>query len=316
MATVVTGAAGFLGRSLVELLLGRGEPVIGIDRAPVPPRPGLTVLTADLADLAEPVHRALAEADRVFHLAARPGVRDHCPPPARRRDNVRATERVLAAVPARTPLVFTSSSSVYGGSTDGQPSSERDRLRPRGDYARSKVAAEARCRARLAAGGLVVIARPFTVAGPHQRPDMALARWIDAAARGRPVRILGSLDRTRDITDVGQVARALVALADRGARGTVNVGTGTGHSLAALVAAVGAALDVEIRTELRPAHPAEVRDTLADPARLRRMIGWAPRTDLPALVARQVAATHGTRGAGAARAGRAARVAPELVGQR
>jgi len=292
VATVVTGAAGFLGRSLVALLLARGEPVVAVDRRPVEPRPGLTPLTADLADPDEPVRAALAAADRVFHLAGLPGVRDRCPPAARHRDNVLATEQVLAAVPARTPLVFTSSSSVYGGSDCGRASAERDPVRPRGDYARSKVAAEVRCRSRLAAGGQVVVARPFTVAGPHQRPDMALARWIEAATTGRPVRILGSPDRTRDVTDVGQVARALVALADQEVRGTVNIGTGAGHSLAALVAAVAAALDVEVRTELAPAHPAEVRDTLADPARLRRLIGWVPQTDLPALVARQVAAAR------------------------
>lgn len=310
MATVVTGAAGFIGRFLVALLLDRGERVVGIDRVPAAPRPDLTVLTADLARPDDRVRTALAEADRVFHLAALPGVRDRRARAARHRDNVRATELVLAAVPARTPVVFTSSSSVYGGSAAGRPSTERDPLRPRGGYARSKVAAEARCRARLAAGGRVVIARPFTVAGPHQRPDMALARWIDAAAGGRPLRVFGSPRRTRDVTDVAQVAQVLAALADREVCGVVNVGTGTGHSLAALVAAVAAATGGEVRTELVPAHPDEVSDTLADPGRLRRMVGWAPRTDLPALVARQVAAARSQPAAPEAPVGSVGSVGP------
>jgi nucleoside-diphosphate-sugar epimerase len=279
MATVVTGAAGFIGRTLVDLLRARGERVVTIDR--VPPAD----LVADLAAGDERVRAALADADRVFHLAALPGVRDGRD---RYRDNVFATEAVLAAVPARTPLVFTSSSSVYGGSADARPSAESDPPRPLGEYARSKLLAEQRC---LAAGGSVLVARPFTVAGPGQRPDMALARWIRAAATGRPVRVLGSPHRTRDVTDVAQVARALVALADRSATGVVNIGTGTGYSLAAMVAAVAAALDLEVRTELVPAHPAEPSHTLADTRRLRRLLGWAPETDLPELVARQVAAT-------------------------
>jgi nucleoside-diphosphate-sugar epimerase len=288
MSTVVTGAAGFIGRSLVELLLARGERVVAIDRLPASPRPGCTVLAADLAAADDRVAVVLAAADRVFHLAALPGVRDRRD---RHRDNVLATEAVLAAVPARTLVVFTSSSSVYGGSVAGRPSAEDDPLWPRGEYARSKATAETRCLARLAAGGRTLVVRPFTVAGPGQRPDMALARWIHAAAAGRPLRLHGSPYRTRDITDVAQVARALAALADREASGTVNLGTGTGHSLAALVAAVAGALDREVRTELVPAHPAEVSDTLADTRRLRRLLGWVPETDLPALVARQVAAT-------------------------
>jgi nucleoside-diphosphate-sugar epimerase len=292
MTTVVTGAAGFLGRSLLALLAGRGETVIGIDREPVPPSPGLTVLRADLAEPDEPVRAVLACADRVFHLAARPGVREACPPALRYRDNVRATEVVLGTVPAATPVVFTSSSSVYGGSAGGRPSAESDPPRPRGGYARSKAAAEARCRARLAAGGRVAIARPFTVAGPGQRPDMALSRWIEAAAGGHPLRIHGALSRTRDVTDVAQVAEVLVALADREVCGVVNVGTGAGHTLAAMVAAVESALDVPVRTAVVPSHPDEVGDTLADPRRLERLIGWVPETDLPGLVARQAAAAR------------------------
>jgi nucleoside-diphosphate-sugar epimerase len=290
MATVVTGAAGFIGRSLVELLLAQGEQVIAIDRAPAGPRPGCTVLVADLAAADGRVRAALAEADRVFHLAALPGVRSRRSRRERHRDNVLATEAVLAAVPPRTPVVFTSSSSVYGGSVAGRPSAEEDPLWPKGEYARSKLAAEARCLARLAAGGKVLIARPFTVAGPGQRPDMALARWIQSAALGRPLRMYGSPERTRDITDVAQVVQALVALADQEVSGVVNIGTGTGHSLATLVAAVARALDVGVRTEVVPAHADEVGDTLADTRRLRRLLGWVPQTDLPALVARQVAA--------------------------
>jgi nucleoside-diphosphate-sugar epimerase len=292
MATVVTGAAGFIGRSLVELLLARGERVVAVDRVPAEPRPGCAVLVADLAEGDDRVRAALAGADRVFHLAALPGVRDRRSRRERHRDNVLATEAVLAAVPASTPVVFTSSSSVYGGSAAGRASAEDDPLWPKGEYARSKIAAEARCRARLAAGGRVLIARPFTVAGPGQRPDMAFATWIRAATAGRPLRIHGSPDRTRDVTDVAEVARALVALADREASGVVNIGTGTGHSLAALVAAVAGALDVAVRTELVPAHGDEVGDTLADTRRLRRLLGWVPRTDLGTLVARQVAATR------------------------
>lgn len=292
MSMVVTGAAGFLGSALVRALLARGGTVVGIDRRPQVPRPGLLTLTADLLDGDRAVEAALASAAAVVHLAARPGVRDRGPYVAalQRRDNVAATARVLARVPLDVPLVVASSSSVYGGATGGRPSSESDPMHPRGGYARSKVEVEQLCRRRLDAGGLVAVARPFTVVGEGQRPDMALSRWLTAAVAGRPLRVFGSLSRTRDLTDVRDVARVLIALADRGSVGTVNVGTGTGHTLQDMVAAVAAAVGTDVQVALEPAADDEVPDSLADINRVRRLVGFVPHTELPAVVARQFAA--------------------------
>jgi nucleoside-diphosphate-sugar epimerase len=293
VTAVVTGAAGFLGRTLVSALSTADERVIGIDREPQAAQPGVHMITADLLGGDPSVLAALADADAVFHLAGCPGVRDETPGIAvrRYRDNVLATAFVTAAVPRRTPLVVTSSSSVYGGSRHGRPSREGDRLRPQGGYAESKLLVERICDSRIEAGGMATVVRPFTVAGEGQRPDMALARWIAAARAGRALVVFGSRSRSRDVTDVRQVADALIALAARGHRGPVNIGTGTGHSLAAMVAAIGEALDLDVETIAGHAQQAEVADTRADTRLLRRLIGWAPQTDLLALVRRQIAAT-------------------------
>lgn len=290
MVAVVTGAAGFIGRTLVRALAERGE-VVGVDRLPQPPVPGLTRITADLLDGDPAVLGALAGADAVHHLAGCPDVRDRrCDVAHRRyRDNVLATAAVLAAVPPDTALVVTSSSSVYGGARGGRPSRESDRLRPRGGYARSKVLVEQLCAQRARAGGRVTVVRPFTVAGEGQRPGMALARWITAARAGEPLTLLGSPERTRDLTDVRQVAAALIDLASSEPRDTVNLGTGVGRSLGELVDAVARALGVPVRTVVTPAHPDEVGHTLADTRVLRGVIGWVPSTDPDALVARQLA---------------------------
>lgn len=288
MVAVVTGAAGFIGGVLVRTLAEHG-PVVAVDREPMPPLPGVTARRADLLDRDDAVRAALAAADAVYHLAGCPDVRDPRPDARQRRhrDNVLATAAVLAAVPRDTPLVVTSSSAVYGGTRGGRPSAETDRPRPRGGYARSKLTVEQLCDARLQAGGMVTVVRPFTVAGEGQRPGMALAQWIAAARAGWPLRLLGDPERTRDITDVRQVANALVELT--GTSGLVNVGTGVGRSLGELVSAVGAVLGVDVRVELARPHPAEVTHTLADTRTLRRLLGWVPRTDLPALIARQAA---------------------------
>lgn len=293
---VVTGAAGFVGGHVVERLVAEGAAVLGVDREPAPTHladlPGLTWLRHDLTRGRPSVADALSDAEAVLHLAGCPGVRDRAPDVEwrRRRDNVEATGCVLAATPPSTPLVVTSSSSVYGGSRSGRPSQETDRLSPRGGYAASKVTAERLCAARLAAGGAVLVARPFTVAGERQRADMALSRWIDAMRRGEPLVMLGSPDRTRDVTDVRQVARTLVQLLRSGATGTVNVGTGTAHPLADLVDAVRSAVGRDVRTVVVPAGNEEVRHTRADTTRLEALLGWSPRTYLRTLVARQAMA--------------------------
>ncbi|GAA0623391.1 NAD-dependent epimerase [Sporichthya brevicatena] len=293
MAVVVTGSAGFLGQAVVARLLAAGREVIGIDRrGGVPTGPGHTELHADLIGSDGVAADAIREAGGVIHLAGCPGVRDSRTDVAwhRHRDNVLATAAVLGAAPRRTTVVVATSSSIYGGSVGGRPCAETDPLNPRGGYAASKALAEALCRDHNEAGGRVVVARPFTVAGEGQRSDMALSMWIDAARAGRPLRILGGPERTRDVTDVRDAARALIALLDAGEPGPVNVGTGVPIRLDAMIDAIATALDVDVRTRVEPAGPEEVSDTRADTRRLERIVGFVPHTDLADVVARQIAA--------------------------
>jgi hypothetical protein len=189
-------------------------------------------------------------------------------------------------------VVLASSSSVYGGS-DGTACRENQPVRPRGGYATSKVEAERLCGARAAVGGAVVVARLFTVAGEGQRPDMALSRWITDIAAGRPARVYGSLERTRDITDVRDVCAAMLALAEHQASGIVNIGTGTAHMLGEMLEAVGAVLVQAVTVDLEPVDHDDPDATLADPTRLLELTGVRPHTDLAGLVRRQAAAAVG-----------------------
>jgi nucleoside-diphosphate-sugar epimerase len=290
MSVVITGAAGFIGSTLVRHLLEQGHDVVAVDREPVVPRPGLSAIRGDLLESAE-ARQALREASCVIHLAASSGVRDDRADieERRHRDNVLASAVVAETVPRDVPLLMMSSSSVYGGS-GGRPSRETDGLRPRGDYARSKVAVESVCAVRAENGGHVLVIRPFTVIGEGQRADMALSLWADALRAGRPARVFGSLDRTRDVTCVRETARALTALATNGATGTVNLGTGRPRTLGELVVAVGSAVgDPRPVVELVAAEPREVEQTWADTTRLRGLVGFSPHTDLYDAVRRAVA---------------------------
>ncbi|MDX1659905.1 MAG: NAD(P)-dependent oxidoreductase [Nitriliruptorales bacterium] len=288
MNVVLTGAAGFIGRHVAATLVARGANVIGIDRRIWTPLHGERCIVDDLATPSPATLSALASTDGVIHLAGRPGVRDDGPDAARarRRDNIAAGRVVLAATPHHAPVVVASSSSVYGGAP-GRPSHEDDPLAPRGSYARSKVALEGLCARRAEQGGRVSVARPFTVAGEGQRPDMAFARWIEAARRGLPLTLYGSSDTRRDITDVRDVAEGLVRMLERDVQTTINLGSGTSYRLDDLIQVVGAVLGTEVAVQPAPAHPAEVTATLADTTRCRELLDLAPSSDITSLVARQ-----------------------------
>ena len=293
MKAVVSGSAGFIGSHLVDELLARGYRVTGIDRQPRPPDDGYDHVLADLSE--EPVGlvaKALTTADVVFHLAAKPGVRGSSPSieQARRRDNVVATRNLLSLVPPGTPLVATSSSSVYGNS-GGRASRETDPLSPRGGYARSKVAMERLCEQRREAGGLVAVIRPFTVAGEGQRPDMAFSLWLDALRRGQPMTILGSESRSRDITDVRDAVEGMIRAGERQVDATLNLGTGVAHRLIDMARALVEASGIDGDIVRRSVPTDEVGATLADTARCRALLDFVPSTDLPSLLARQVAAS-------------------------
>lgn len=293
MSVVVTGSAGFVGRVLVDRLAGAGHRVVAVDRRPHSAPSGVTVLTADLLDADSRVETALREADAVIHLAGCPGVREAGPgvEARRRRDNVAATARLTRLVPAHVPLVVASSSSVYGGVRHGRACRESDPVRPIGGYARSKWCVERLCAERADVGGQVLVVRPFTVVGEGQRADMALSRWAAQALARRPLRIFGSLQRTRDVTCVREVARGLEALALSGATGVVNLGSGHPRTLGAMVDCLADALGVEVEVQVEPAAPYEVADTWADLTRFARITGFTPQTDLADVVRRFVAAT-------------------------
>lgn len=302
MSIVVTGGAGFLGRTLVPSLVRHGQSVVVIDRQPWPASTGrpsgdVDVITGELTTPTDTMRDALREAEAVVHLAGCPGVRDSAPDVAfrRQRDNVDAARAVLTCTPRSTPTVVLSSSSVYGGVVHppsrpgpGRASHEDDPLRPRGGYALSKVATEKVCRERTMAGGHALVVRPFTVIGEGQRPDMAVARWAhEARATGR-VTVLGSAHRSRDLTDVRDVATSLIALLHAAPAGTVNLGTGRSRTLAELVEAVCTAVGVDPRHTVVPAAHSEVSHTAADTNRLHAWAGFVPATDLHDVVGRAV----------------------------
>lgn len=293
MKALVTGSSGFIGSCLVDELLCAGAEVTGVDRRPRPGDPARFV-PMDLAEakcLPE-LRKWTGWAEVVFHLAGEVGIRNRAPDIARRRRRniIEAARMVIAASPPHRRLVAVSSSSVYGGAkTEGGrviACREGDRPAPAGEYARRKLEME---QLFLRSGRPVAIARPFTVIGEGQRPDMALSLWMEAVRSGRPLRVFGSLERTRDVTDVRQVAAALTRIAQTGETGVFNLGGGRGRTLREMTEAVFSALGADSPVIVEPAPPEEAVHTLADITRVTRTLGADLTTDLEAAARRQAA---------------------------
>ncbi|MBN1528536.1 MAG: NAD-dependent epimerase/dehydratase family protein [Thermoleophilaceae bacterium] len=299
----VTGAAGFIGSHVCERLLARGHEVVGIDAftrfygrelkeanvAALRSAPGFELVELNVLDETG-LAPALIGLDAVCHLAGRPGVRRGTTE-VYAAGNVQTTAAVLGAAHSAgvRRVLLASSSSVYGR-TDGRVP-EHAPLRPLSEYGRSKRAAERLARVEAAALGIeLVVLRYFTVYGPRQRPDMAFARFVDAALGGEPMRLLGDGRQVRDFTYVGDAAEATALALESGRDGaTFNVAGGAPATLAEAFSLLAHELGRTPELERLPADGRDPRSTGADLTRARVELGWEPVTALPDGLALQAA---------------------------
>jgi UDP-glucuronate 4-epimerase len=166
------------------------------------------------------------------------------------------------------------------------PTPEDAPLAPLNPYAESKVAAEA---AVLAHGGDPVIARPFTVYGPGQRPDMAFARWSAALAAGEPLPWHARPGDARDFTYVDDILDGILAALRRGRAGRAyNLSGWRCVPLREALALVADGLEPPLH-EL-PGSNAEARVTHGCCRRAASELGYAPRVELAEGIRRQMTA--------------------------
>lgn len=301
---VVTGAAGFIGSHLVDALLTAGHPVVGIDSFtpyydPATKRANLTAAAADRrftlvrGDLAElELDQILRPGDWVFHLAAQPGVRPSWGSDFALyvRSNIQATQRLLeAARKVRgARIIFASSSSVYGDAPI--PMEESGPTRPISPYGITKLAGEQLCLAYWRTFGLEAIPlRFFTVYGPRQRPDMAFHRFVEAVIDGTVLPLYGDGSQRRDFTYVADVARVLMAAAERGRPGVpVNVAGGAALSVNEALGLIERLVGRRAVTQHLSPAPGDPQVTRAATDRLRELDD-SPSTGIVAGLERQVA---------------------------
>ncbi len=293
---LVTGAAGFIGSHVVELLQAQGASVRAFvrytsrhDLGRLGELPSLAEVDVYRGDLTNPeaVIGAMDGCDVVLHLGALiPIPYSYLHPREYLHANVEATVNVLEAA-RRTDLrrlVHVSTSEVYG-SAQRLPIDEEHPLRPQSPYAASKVAADQFALSYARSFGLpVTIARPFNTFGPRQSPRAVVPTILLQALTGDVIE-LGTTTTTRDFLFVEDtVAGILAAASVQGVEGeTFNLGTGVERSVADVVAAAGAALSRELtvvqrKERMRP-EPSEVDRLLADAGKAQRLLGFEPAVD-------------------------------------
>jgi nucleoside-diphosphate-sugar epimerase len=254
---------------------------------------GFRLVRRDLLDL--DLRGLLGGVDGIAHLAGEPGVRASWGPnfALYLERNVRTTERLLRAAwqEGVGPFVYASSSSVYG-SDGGGPVTEDSPKRPASPYGLSKLAAEELAGLYARERDVpVTILRYFTVYGPRQRPGMALARIISAAAEGRSVEIFGDGEQVREMTYVSDVVEATVAALEQTPDRTprvYNVGGGTRTTVNGMLAGIRQATGSPVEAVYGSPAEGDVRSTWADSGRAARELGYRPRVGLEEGIGAQV----------------------------
>ncbi|MFI6943321.1 SDR family NAD(P)-dependent oxidoreductase [Streptomyces sp. NPDC050418] len=295
---LVTGAEGFIGSTLVDLLVEQGARV----RALVHYKPyaekghlarylgssEVEMIAGDVRDSGR-VMDAVAGCDTVFHLAALIGIPySYDSPGAYVQTNVVGTENIAEACRrhAVRRLIHTSTSEVYGTALT-VPISETHPLQPQSPYSASKIGADMMALSHRHAFELpVAVVRPFNTYGPRQSARAVIPTILAQLHAGVREIKLGSLTPTRDFTYVTDTARGFLAVAacDKALGEVVNLGTGReisiGRLAEELITASGReAAVVADPARLRPAG-SEVERLLSDNSRAREWAGWEPEVSL------------------------------------
>ena len=297
---LVTGAGGFIGSHLVELLVHEGHEVRAflryngrddrgqIDRLPDDIRRVVEVHRGDLKD-PEAVRKAVDGRAWVFHLGALIAIPySYQNPLDVVQTNVVGTAHVLDACRDNKSLervVLTSTSEVYG-TAQFVPITELHPLRGQSPYAATKIGSDALGESYHRAFGLpVAILRPFNTFGPRQSAR-AIIPTIISQALAKPKIRLGSLDPRRDLTYVKDTARGFLELAqcDAALGRVVNIGRGDDLTIGELVEKIGKILGrpIEVETDEARVRPAasEVGRLLAGTALAESLFDWKSQYSL------------------------------------
>ncbi len=298
---LVTGAAGFIGARVTEMLIEQGHSVTGVDNLndaydmrikeyrlrKLRGLPRFTFLKQDISN------RGLLESrsplnglrfDGVINLAARAGVRASVENPwAFYESNVIGTLNLLELCRRKgiPKFLMASTSSIYGGNAPLPTPETAESDHPLQPYAASKKAAEVLCHSYHSLYGIdISVVRYFTVYGPAGRPDMSMFRFTKWIIEGQPLHLYGDGEQSRGFTFVDDIARGTIAALKPLGYEIINLG---GHEVITMNELITM---LEERTgkvailERHPPNPADMLTSWADVNKARSLLGWQPQIGL------------------------------------
>jgi UDP-glucose 4-epimerase len=305
MRTLVTGAAGFIGSTLVDRLLADGHSVVGLDD--LSSGRSENIVAAERSDAFEFAKADIVDADLVallaetqpeviFHLAAQIDVRRSvADPQIDTTINVVGTVRLAEAARQAgvRKVVHTSSGGSIYGTPQTFPTGEDQPVDPSSPYAAGKYAGEVYLNMFRNLYGLECShIAPANVYGPRQDPHGeagVVAIFSRALLAGRATKIFGDGSDTRDYVFVDDVVDAFVkASGEAGGGQRFNIGTGVETSVRRLHSFIAAAAGGTDEPEFYPARLGDLKRSSLDNSRAKRVLGWTPNVELIDGIARTV----------------------------
>jgi len=298
---LVTGAAGFIGARVAEMLIEQGHTVVGVDNLndaydvrmkehrlrKLQALPGFEFVRQDISDRAILTpHSSLLTPhfDAVINLAARAGVRASVENPwAFVETNVLGTLNLLELCRQRGigKFILASTSSIYGADAPLPTPESADSDHPLQPYAASKKSAEVLCHSYHSLYGLdVSVVRYFTVYGPAGRPDMSMFRFAKWITEEQPLHLYGDGEQSRGFTYVDDIARGTLAALKPLGYEIVNLGGHEVITMNGLIEMLEEIIGKQARIERHPANLADMLTNWADVGKARRLLGWQPQVGL------------------------------------
>jgi nucleoside-diphosphate-sugar epimerase len=293
---LVTGAAGFIGSRVTEILIEQGHTVTGVDNLnnaydvrmkeyrlrKLRARLGFNFQRLDISERGSMENLPPFEA--IINLAARAGVRDSIEDPwTFMETNLTGTLNLLELARQRGVKKFiqASTAGVYGANPPLPTPETAESDHPLQPYAASKKGVEVLCHAYHFMHGLdVTIFRYFTVYGPAGRPDMVMFRFTKWISEGQPVHLYGTGEQSRGFTYLEDVAHGTILGLQPMGFEIINLGGHETITINQMITMLEELTGKKAHLQNHPAHRADILANQADVSKAKQLLGWEPQMNL------------------------------------